>query len=438
MQVNVMDKILIDIYNIRNIESVSITDLALNSSDKLLIISSLIVVYDGGKMLNLCAKDKYFDELVKKVVEVYNDEKDNILEDDLINPFQLHTQIEIDEHTKKILESGKLLNKNEIYKFYDKKDSYKESLLFFKDEVNLLLPIIKYHVEEFFTMTDKVVIIDGILKGYRDIYAIDSKIDGIDKVLTLFFNKIDDNVYEVVIGGLTNKNIPLNLQISFKKDGIDVDVSIDSYELNGSFSYQINSGVVKSIKEIKKGNLPICYKNKDLERTENTYLNLADLDSKTRLEWFKLPWGAFYGIENNIVDLTISEKNIEICNMYIDIYNESFIKKEFYSKIYRRNRVGIVDSEEVLLDEVIKGTLGVCLDKKYSLYVVETNFLGNGKLGYYEAELSNRYFCHVLLSDNGLGGITQEKLVSVSKNDNILSKSDILNKSNVLSLVRGE
>ena len=78
------------------------------------------------------------------------------------------------------------------------------------------------------------------------------------------------------------------------------------------------------------------------------------------------------------------------------------------------------------------------LDKKYGLYVVETNFVGNGKLGYYEAELSNRYFCHVLLSDDGLGGITQEKLVSVSKNDNILSKSDILNKSNVLRLVRGE
>ena len=106
MKIDIMDQLLIDIYNIRNLEYVNFWDLHGTSDSKILVIPAIMINYDGGKTLNLCAKDKYFDTFVRKVVEVYNDEKDNILEDSLTDPFRLRQSIKIDDRTKKILSSG--------------------------------------------------------------------------------------------------------------------------------------------------------------------------------------------------------------------------------------------------------------------------------------------------------------------------------------------
>ena len=92
-----MDPTLVEIYNIRNIESIKLWDLVSNDEDnKRTVIPAFMVIYDGGKQLNLCAKDKYFDVFVKKITEVYKDEKNNILEDALTDPFGLSRHIEID------------------------------------------------------------------------------------------------------------------------------------------------------------------------------------------------------------------------------------------------------------------------------------------------------------------------------------------------------
>ena len=81
MRVNKMDDILMQIYDIKNIEEVWIYDLSSSISvdNRLPIIPSLYVSYDGGKVINLCNKDKYFDVLFKKVREVYSVEKDRII-----------------------------------------------------------------------------------------------------------------------------------------------------------------------------------------------------------------------------------------------------------------------------------------------------------------------------------------------------------------------
>ena len=110
-----MDPSLVQIYNIRNLESVKVWDLVQNEIGKRVIVPAILIIYDGGKQLNLCAKDKYFDIYVKKVVEVYKDEKDNILEDNLTDPFRLKSRIDIDDNTKKIFESGNLEKINEIF-----------------------------------------------------------------------------------------------------------------------------------------------------------------------------------------------------------------------------------------------------------------------------------------------------------------------------------
>ena len=106
MQIQGMDQLLIEIQNIRNIESISIDDFLYTTGD---LVPLLTVIYDKGKTIMLSSKEKYFDTLVKKVVEIYNDEKDNILEDSITDPFKLRRRISIDEHTKEILNNGSLL-----------------------------------------------------------------------------------------------------------------------------------------------------------------------------------------------------------------------------------------------------------------------------------------------------------------------------------------
>ena len=124
MRLYSMDSLIIEIYNIRNIESVNIYDIVSTSSSEVNLIPSLLVTYDGGKVINLCRNDKYFDIFVKKVIEVYNDEKNKILEDSLSDPFKLYKNIRIDERTKSILENGTIIEINELYKFYNEKKYY--------------------------------------------------------------------------------------------------------------------------------------------------------------------------------------------------------------------------------------------------------------------------------------------------------------------------
>jgi len=79
MQFYAMDDVLLYIYSIHNIESIKLYDMVLTENDKLLVMPALLVYFDHGKVLNLCPKDKYFRTFVKKVVQVYHEEKDKIL-----------------------------------------------------------------------------------------------------------------------------------------------------------------------------------------------------------------------------------------------------------------------------------------------------------------------------------------------------------------------
>ena len=144
-----MDPMLIKIQEIKDIEEIRFSDLMPSTlGDKITVLPSLLVVYNGGKMLNLCSKDSYFDVLVRKVFQVYNREKDRVVSDPTYDPFGLKKKLLIDERTKAILETGSLTKVNEIYSFYDTKKSYDRTLIFQSDTLRMLLPIIKYHLKQ--------------------------------------------------------------------------------------------------------------------------------------------------------------------------------------------------------------------------------------------------------------------------------------------------
>ncbi len=434
MQVYGMDPELVEIYNIRNLESIKIWDLVTPSPSKMIVMPTILIVYDGGKVLNLCCKDKYYDVYVKKVMEVYQDEKNNIVEDALTDPFRLRSTILIDERSLSILESGELKRKNEVYGFYDGKDSYNQSLCFQRDEVRPFIPVLIYHLEKLFSLTDRVVSIDSELSGYRDNYILNGRVDGIDTIFPFTYEKVSSDEYVFHIAGMLGKSEPIKVKIEFANDGIIVTMTVDKNELVATSKMSVTNGVVKSVFDVERKGLTICYTNEDLEGIPLDNKNLADLDYDTKLEWFKLPWGALYGIDTSIDELSETEKMIGIDSMYIQISDNCFMKKEFYSKTYKRNKTVAVDANDMVLDQVDKTTIGFSVDPDDHVFVIETSF--DDSTSNYKA--SGKNFYHAIESKSGIEGIKRENLVSLGRKEELIHKSDLVNKSKILMLVRGE
>ena len=145
---NLMDDLLKEINMINNIDYINFYDITTNDKDSMVVIPALFINYDNNKQMNISIKDKYFNEFVTKVLEVYNREKSNtieIIEDEItvfdgikekkrkiytqetinskgeteyqeINPFLPLSKktVKMNKRTKKILENADILNKNEI------------------------------------------------------------------------------------------------------------------------------------------------------------------------------------------------------------------------------------------------------------------------------------------------------------------------------------
>ena len=439
MQIYGMEKTLIDIQNIRNITSIILNDFLYsdNKSEKMELIPILSVYYNGGQSIVLTSRDKYFDTFVKKVTGVYNDEKNNIIEDSLTDPFKLRSHIVIDEHTKEVLEKGTLTNINDIYKDYSNKYSYDNSLLFQKDEFMLLTDIVKYHIENLFSKTDLDVRFYNGIQGYRDNYLARAKVDGLDKNIIINYYKEGDNEYSFVIGGIFDNCNSINMNIKFKKDRIEVIIQNEQYGLYSEYTYLTNNGNIKQIVNINRKDKPVIYENRDLIECDNNIKSVTELDSKTEFKWFMLPWGALYGINNEVEDLGENEKIVKTYSMYAYVRNNSFMKKENYSKTYKKNSTSALKTHEVVIDDMLKNTLCICLSKEDKLYMIETSFLDSSyPNGYYQEKLQNRYFYHVIESENGIEGILLDNGINIDK-ETALSSADIKDTDKMIKLIRG-
>lgn len=435
-----MEDMLINIQNIKNLTSVKLGSFMYSSEEtgKMELVPVLSITYEGGKTLSLSSKEKYFDSFVKKVTEVYNDEKDNIIEDSLTDPFRLRSHILIDDHTKMVLESGSLRNINSIYSLYDNKYSYNNSLLFQKDEFKLLFPIIKYHLENLFGKTSTNVKIFDTIQGYRDNFLLKANVNGLERVVNVSYFKENENKYILEIGGLFSECNSFSMIIEFKKDRIVVSINNKKYELDCEYTYLTNNEKIKQIINISKNNRSVVYENKDLESCENEFPNITDLDSKSDFTWYKLPWNALYGINNEVSTLSKDEKMIQTYSMYVCAFQKSFMKKENYSKTYKRNNTTALNTNEVILDDMLKNTLCVCVIDSEDIYVIETAFLDSRyPNGYYLEKLKDKYFYHVVRSKNGINGINLSDGINVSK-ENILVNSDLRDEGIILSLTKGD
>ena len=440
MLIETMDPMLIKIYEIKDIEEICFSDLAPSTvGSKFSVLPNLLIIYDGGKYLSLCSQDKYFDVFVKKVFQVYNLEKDRVIEDPDFDPFGHYTRLKIDERTKQILESGDLVKVNEIYSFYDDKKSYQNSLLFQSDELRLLLPMIKYHLKQIFDCTDRVITLESdVVNGYRNNYSINYKLDGMDDILMFNFVSHNNNESNLYIRSRDKRFKPLEMTIKFNKTNIGVVTYFKDYDLMSSNIYEVtNDNSIIDTFSVYKDNEPIIFKNFALSTVDNSVPNITGLDSSDDVIWYKLPWNAMYGVNNRVERLSAVDNVVMTHNKYLSFVDDEFMGREYASKEYQRGRTLEANANRVVMDEVNKTVHGVLLDKKEGIYVIETYFAEAGKgNGYYDTYLNDRYFYHVAQNENLLKGLSREDLVSINQDNNIIRSADLLVLEDVKSLIR--
>ena len=435
---NYMDPVLVSIYKIKDIEEITFSDLAPSSNEgKIQVIPSLFVRYNGGKYLNLCSKDKYFDIYVKKVFEVYNKEKDRVISDPVFDPFGTKTKLKIDDKTKMILESGDLSKINEVYSFYDGKKGFDSSLIFQSDEFRLYIPLIMYHLKSFFEVFGKTIVFENeYYNGYKNNYSIDYKIDGLDDILLINF-KSNDNKLVFNIRSRERMFSPIEMKVFFNDRSIVIALNSKEEEINCENVFVLGDNSIDNIFREDKKLIPVVYKKNTLKRVDNPYLNISGIDSSDDINWFLLPWYAYYGVNDRVDSISETEEVRMSNNKYLAFNNLEFMVREYASKEYRRNKTFSVSESRVVMDEVNKRIYGLLLDKKEGIYLIETHFEDSkGGNGYYNTYLNDKYFYHLCVSDDMLLGLNKNNLVNISSENNIIKPADVLVKEDIRKILK--
>lgn len=402
MQFYAMDPVLIEINKIKNLEMIKFYYI-LDS------IPSISIIYDNGKILNLCSRDKFFIELVRKVKDVYNEEKDK----QILKPFGGST-LDVDDLTKNMLENGNIENINNIYDGYTDKCAYDQTLLLQKDKIMPILTILEYHLKDFLSKTDMNVSFSNKLIGYRNNYTIEGTLNGNPKIFKIRVIQEDENNYTFKVGGILNLGNEIDVNVSFKKDKIVIYLDIDNYNFSGTYEYYFDKDKLISSIHISDNDTLKCYKKSELPKAKNGF--------------YLLPWNALYGL-NAKNDNDIVEQHL----IYLDETDNYSLCKENYFKSYFKNGNKYA---EIILDAMKKDTFCIPLEDLENVYLIETLFSNTrGTNGYYKEFLSDNYFYN-LARANDIKSIKQDDMIPIDK-DMVLSRSDFSNKDNMLKLVRG-
>ena len=421
MLYNIQDPRINEINAIKELEYVKFYDLTVSGDvdedNKQIIIPALLISYNNGKNLCYSSKDDVFGLFVHKVLEVYKEEKGIKLDDSDFGHNKLHVE---DARSQRILDNCDILNKNQITEMYEDMDSYDYSLMFESDEVKNVMDIIRYVLDSFGKFTNiNIELLDNI-RGYRTNYILEANINDLFAYLLVFYNKIDENTYDISIGNIGGVNKALNIRINFLDDQIQI---MSNYEdLLFDYVFNIDDKKATFITRILKNQELVSFDTGALPREEPPEKNLVLLSGvKEEFSWYKLPWRAYYGYRGSQEAVDDITTNTYKHFMYLDINNEDFYKREFYSRNVKRNSTVTKVGVNLTLDALRKTTFGY-MRKPY--FVIETSFKNARGDGNYQAKYNGKYYYHVIKAKD-LSEIKKEKLVPVKRVD-VMDNVDLL------------
>lgn len=428
MKINETSADLIKINQMKNIRSITFKNLyETRAKEKNAIVPGFIVISDQGIMY-LTSADEYFEDYVRRIRELYEEEKDQVYEDGILG----FEKLEIDPLTKTMLENSHVANTSELYSFYKEKESYKDSLIFESDKLKSFRGIIIHHLKETMKLFDKTITDVRISNnGINGIHYLRCKINNEPQILPIYYEQVDDNSYKISIGNLFDKSIPLNMEIIFTKDGIVVNNTIREYDFSDYTKYEFNKKGTTE-REIHLDKKLKHYEKKDLPQAKTVPVNLANLDNNEPVcVWYKLPWNAYEGVsltdqgikedgtlgDNDSEDRIISERLV-----YLACENDDFFIKDSITKRYRKDVSKKTERGEVVFDSLNKEIIGLCQKQGY---LIETSFLGNAATGFYRTNLLGNKFYHIS-SEQEKDKLSKENLNSLGREEGLEEKTDLL------------
>ena len=423
---DIKDKELLTIKQIKNLSFIKIYDIASFELDdsRRYSLPAMMINYDGNKYLNMSGRDKYFDQFVKKVQQVYLKEKPTARVDTSYSPFETEA-IKIDPVSEKILLSGNLQREGEIYDFYTDKKFYNHSLLFDKDDMRLILPTLKYNLKEFM---DKVGIIinypeDNRLLGYRENYSIDAKVKGLDDKLLFEFSQTDGG-YRIGVRSMQNLFPDSEVNITINTDAIYIDLEMIGKETHSEVIYElINKPSVRKITYIN--GIMTEFDKEPLTQSEKPD-SLLPLLKEYDGDWYQLPWGDWYGIKEEIEQVTDFEKITTRDSKFVSMHSDGFLIHDDYRKKWVKDAAVNTVEKSMILDDIKKTIKGKRLYD--DVFLLETHFIDRASTN------DQKYFYHVS-NRKRVSDITLESLAGLSRDNNIMCSGDLNDKDSIYEVL---
>ena len=413
-----------NIKNLKNIESIMYYDVGpLNLKGKRVLIPGFWVMVRGPELfMTYHSDDPIFEKFVQRLREVYLEEND-----DMIN-----APIKIDPLSKELLLNGKLEKKDGFYQFYQNQEGYKESLLFKEDRIRARLPIIIYHLKE----TAKFLAPSmRDLTPSKDVSYFSTIINKEPKKLLLEYEE-DDNSWELEIGNLFNRPLPLKMVARIDREKMVIKCEVPELSFFDTTTYYINNNKLKKEREVSKYDYLLCYSMNNLEEVEPSIPNKWLMQEEQKKEhWYKTPWNGYIGVNNKKEVITVNtnrliDKNgkeyereekdiIETTEVvYLTPSKDSLLINEMSTKTYYKKDNEIYTFIRIPLDRINRTSIGIIQKNKILL---ETFFDNSGLTGFGKKHLAEKYFYHIADLES-----IKDTIQFIGKNEGIYENVDLL------------
>lgn len=420
---------LLEIKEIKDLESIELKDLFQHiTNGKRTIVPGFIITYgEPLKMMYKTTLDKYFDDFIKRVKEVYQEEKDHVIRTGILGD----EYIQIDPLSKTILLNGDLDIKERTYDHYKRIEGYDESLLFEEDKFKSYLPIIKYQLTE--TLKTMGLTISNIVlsHGNNGIYYLKGTINNDPIIIPINFEE-HSNTIKVTISNVLHDSIPIVIEASVTNKGINIICRVDEFTYYDYTSFEVRNNKVSKNREVIFQHRPMHLENEDLKLVEDQTIpdKWASIEDEKDVSWYQLPFDSYIGFKRErksiAEDGTLLDEDGEHIlekeeTIVVIPSEETVLSKDFMTKVYYKKIDDRTISQKVTLDTMDKTTIAL-INKDHAL--LETSFGEDGVSGIYKKYLEGKHFyqkCNI----NDI----KSTLSSLERKDGIEEKTDLLDES---------
>ena len=380
MQYTILDKELIKIRNIKNIDQIIITNIS-NPSHESRNASLLGIIVNANSMFyHYIQTDHYFDEYLKHIIEQYQKEKE-------IRPIQ------VSEELIPILEGKETLEEEIEISYYLNQPSFEyQKIKYPKFKINQIKKLLFRELNNISLLTKKGEVLQEIV-GYRDRFGLIYERNGNKGYYPIHIEEVDDFLWKIKIENYFDSANGLELNITFKGYKTQIKWKKDDYTLSAIHEIEFQ--------EDSAYETAILYQNRECIYLNKEKLEEATKEEKQRIKNIlslfhvegnfhitKLPWNDYHLTEETKETLPTTQEKKKIRNL--DLIMD---KKNIYLAYNQKTKIKSYETGYELVTDARKSfhhAIKYNLAEDYG--IIESKFypllLARSK---YKNQLENRY-----------------------------------------------